>query len=81
MLMTDELCRKKTSKSKVKEPDMFDGSDPKKLNNFILLCNVYFCNNFYYSDDNTKVSFSLTHLRGTALDFFEPMLASNKQLP
>jgi Ty3 transposon capsid-like protein len=85
MLMTAELRRrdtpsKPTSSGKVKEPDTFDGSDPKKLNNFILLCNLYFRNNSAYSDDNAKVTFALTHLRGTALEFFEPMLTSDDQL-
>src|ERR1700732_920025 len=45
MLMTQELRRreKPTPKAaKAKEPDTFDGSDPKKLNNFIILCNLYF---------------------------------------
>ena len=81
MLMTAELRRRdspsKSTSSKVKEPDTFDGSDPKKLNNFILLCNLYFRNNSAYSDDNAKITFALSHLRGTALEFFEPMLMSD----
>jgi Ty3 transposon capsid-like protein len=84
MLMTAELRRRdspsKSTSSKVKEPDTFDGSDPKKLNNFILLCNLYFRNNSAYSDDNAKITFALSHLRGTALEFFEPMLMSDDQL-
>jgi hypothetical protein len=84
MLMTAELRRRDTpskpTNSKVKEPDTFDGSDPKKLNNFVLLCNLYFRNNSDYSDDNAKITFALTHLRGTALEFFEPMLTSEDQL-
>ena len=47
MLITEELrhhdCSAPAPKlAKAKEPDTFDGSDPKKLNNFILLCNLYF---------------------------------------
>ena len=44
MLMTDELRRRDgtSQKAKSKEPDTFDSSDPRKLNNFILLCNLYF---------------------------------------
>ena len=87
MLMTEELHRGDSSpskptptNSKAKEPDTFDGSDPKKLNNFILLCNLYFRNNSAYSDDNAKITFALTHLRGTALEFFEPMLTSDDGL-
>ena len=85
MLMTAELRRQdsppKSTGSKVKEPDTFDGSDPKKLNNFILLCTLYFRNNFAYSEDNSKIMFALTYLRGTALEFFEPLLTSDADLP
>jgi Retrotransposon gag protein len=62
----------------VKQPDTFDGSDPKKLNNFILLCNLYFRNNPAYSADDAKTTFALTLLRGTALEFFEPLLMSKE---
>ena len=46
MLITEELCRRDRSAptpklAKAKEPDTFDSSDHKKLNNFILLCNLY----------------------------------------
>ena len=46
-LMTEELkCHdNKNSKAKAKEPDTFDGSNPHKLTSFLLLCNLYFCNN------------------------------------
>ena len=64
----------------MKESDTFDGSDPRKLNNFILLCNLYFCNNPAYSDDDSKITFALTLLRGTALELFEPMLMSDEPL-
>jgi hypothetical protein len=84
MLMTNELRRRDTPakpfNTKVKEPDTYDGSDPKKLNNFILLCNLYFRNNPAYADDDSKITFALTLLRGTALEFFEPMLMSNEPL-
>ena len=62
MLMTKELCQHENPacKVKAKEPDTFDGSDPKKLNNFILLCNLYFCSSSAYSDDSTKVNFALS---------------------
>ena len=69
LLMTNELRRRETAprsaSGKVKEPDTFDGSDPRKLNNFMLLCNLYFRNNPAYSDDEPKVTFALSHLRGT----------------
>ena len=82
--MTNELCQRdappKLFNTQVKQPDTFDRSDPKKLNNFILLCNLYFHNNPAYSKDNSKVTFALTLLRGMALEFFEPMLMSDEVL-
>lgn len=81
--MTDELRRHETPRSvgKVKVPDTFDGSDPKKLNNFILLCNLYFRNNPAYSDDEPKVTFALSYLQGTALEFFEPSILDSSEIP
>ena len=84
MLMTNELRRRdappKPFNPQVKQPDTFDGSDPKKLNNFILLCNLYFRNNPAYTEDDSKVTFALTLLRGTALEYFEPMILSKTTL-
>lgn len=81
ILMTAALKRPNKTKAKSKEPDTFDGSDPRKLNNFILLCNLYFRNNSSYSDDESKVTFALSYLRGTALDYFEPALMDSDDLP
>ena len=81
LLMTQELKHRNTSapaakRAKAKEPDTFDGSDPRKLNNFILLCNLYFRTNpaIYEDDDAAKVTFALSYLRGTALEYFEPLI-------
>ena len=83
ILMTDELRRRDTPtrKPKSKEPDTFDGSDPRKLNNFILLCNLYFRNNPSYDKDDSKVTFALSYLRGTALEFFEPTIMDSDETP
>ena len=64
----------------MKQSDTFDGSDPQKLNNFILLCNLYFRNNPAYSNRGAKITFALTLIQGTALKFFEPLLMSNEPL-
>jgi retrotransposon gag protein len=78
MLMTETLKNRDApsgKRAKAKEPDIFDGSDPKKLNNFILLCELYFRTNpSAYEDDTMRVTFAVSHLRGTALDYFEPAL-------
>ena len=82
-LMTEELkCHdNKSGKAKAKDLDTFDNSNPRKLNSFLLLCNLYFCNNPSYADDNAKVTFVLTYLRGMALDFFEPALSRLDDTP
>ena len=83
LLMTHELRRRDTPslKAKAKEPDTFDGSDPRKLNNFILLCNLYFQTNAAYSDDAAKVTFALSYLRGIALEYFEPAILDSDEVP
>jgi Retrotransposon gag protein/Zinc knuckle len=83
LLMTKELRRREntSSKAKAKEPDTFDGSDPKKLNNYILLCNLFFRSNSAYDDDSTKVNFALSYLRGTALEYFEPSILDADEVP
>ena len=82
MLMMHELTHRETahkaSNSMVKEPDTFDGSDPKKLSNFILLCNLFFHNNSACSKDDAKVTFALSHLCGTALEYFKPTILAEE---
>ena len=83
-LLTEELRRRENPGHKVKsnEPDTFDGSDSKKLNNFILLCNLYFrANPSSYSYDDAKVTFALSYLRGMALEYFEPALLDSELIP
>ena len=76
-LMTEELKHhdNKNGKAKAKELDTFDGSDPCQLTSFLLLCNLYFRNNLSYAENDAKVTFALTYLQGTALNFFEPALS------
>ena len=59
--------------------DPVDGSNPHKLNNFLLLCNLYFQNS--YANDSAKITFALTYLHGMALDFFEPALSELDDTP
>ena len=79
--MTQELQHREdpTRQAKMKEPDTFDSSDPCKLNNFILLCNLYFCNNCSYTDDDARVTFALSHLCGIALEYFEPAILDSDE--
>jgi hypothetical protein len=84
MLMTHELRLRDSPEiptPMMKKPDTFDGSEPHKLNNFILLCNLYFRRNSAFSDDEDKATFALSHLRGTALELFEPAILDSSETP
>ena len=89
VLMTEELRRRDRdgpsrssgAVNKVRKPDTFDGSDPRKLNNFILLCNLYFRNNPSYILEEPKVTFALSYLSGTALEYFEPSILDSDEVP
>jgi hypothetical protein len=80
-LGTVRSCETPKHKGKAKDPNTFDSSDPKKLNNFILLSNLFFCNSPAYSDDKHKVNFALSYLHGTALEYFEPSILDSDEDP
>ena len=86
LLMTQELRRHENPAPKAKKPDIFDGSDPQKLNSFILQCNLYFRNSTThsaysaFSDDSEKINFALSYLRGTALEYFEPSILDSDEI-
>ena len=63
------------SRVKLREPDMFNGSDPKKLRTFLLHCKLNFqdCPDLF-PDGTTKVNYVLSYLKGSALEYFEPGL-------
>src|SRR6267154_1824182 len=61
------------AKSKVREPDTFDGTDPCKLRAFFVQCELNFQNRpKAFRDDHTKVTFAQSYLKGMALEWFEP---------
>ncbi|KIO01764.1 hypothetical protein M404DRAFT_149366, partial [Pisolithus tinctorius Marx 270] len=62
-------------KTKVRKPDTFDGSDPKKLCEFLIQCELNFqdCPHAFCSD-RAKVTFTQSYLKGMALAWFEPDL-------
>ena len=63
------------SKVKLRDPDAFDGSHPRKLHTFLLQCKLNFCDRRdHFQDDSTKVSYVLSFLKGMALECFEPRL-------
>ena len=62
-------------KPKLQEPEPFNGSNPKKLQTFILQCKLNFRDQKdHFGDEETKVNNALSYLKGTALDCLEPTL-------
>ena len=74
--------RKPSVQARVREPDQFDGSDTCKLQPFLTQCLLNFrdCPDAF-SDDSAKVTYVLSFLHGTALDWFEPTLTSGRYAP
>jgi hypothetical protein len=67
--------RPATSKGKLRDPDQFDGSDPKKLRGFLLQCKLNFRDKpESFRDDSANVNYILSFLKETALNYFEPFL-------
>ncbi|KIN96352.1 hypothetical protein M404DRAFT_78891, partial [Pisolithus tinctorius Marx 270] len=62
-------------KTKVRKPDTFDGSDPKKLREFLIQCELNFQDRpRAFRSDRAKVTFTQSYLKGMALAWFEPDL-------
>ena len=68
-----------TSRTKVQEPDQFDGTDSHKLWVFLVQCKLNFQNcPKAFCLDHAKVTFAQSYLKGIALEWFEPdLLQSN----
>ena len=64
-----------TPRTKVREPDQFDGSDPRKLRVFLVQCELNFqdCPKAF-STDRAKVTFAQLYLKDMTLEWFEPDL-------
>ena len=62
-------------KVKVREPDTFDGTDPLKLRDFLVSCNLHFRDRpAVFASDEKKILFILSYLKGAAMSWFEPGL-------
>ncbi|MCQ4503863.1 hypothetical protein NON27_27120, partial [Vibrio parahaemolyticus] len=57
------------SKSKVKEPEVFNGSDPRKLKMFFVNLALVFNDRSKYSTDHQKVNYTLSYLSGSAKEW------------
>ena len=64
-----------STRTKLREPDQFDGTDPKKLRTFLIQCELNFRDRpRAFSTDRAKVTFAQSFLKGMALEWFEPDL-------
>ena len=72
-LLVDALKSGKTSKTKVREPDVFDGATPKKLRTFLAQCALnYGARPESFTTDKSKINYAISYLSGLALTTFEP---------
>ena len=61
-----------SSCAKVREPDTFDGTDPKKLRTFLVQCKLCFQDRpKAFRQDRAKVTFAQSYLKGMTLEWFE----------
>ena len=62
-------------RSKVREPDPFDGTDPAKLQTFLVQLQLSFNDHPHaFTNDQNKVNFAISYLKGIALAHFENSL-------
>jgi len=67
-----------SSRAKVREPDTFDGTDPKKLRTFLVQCELCFQDwAKAFRLDRAKVTFAQSYLKGMTLEWFEPDLLNS----
>src|SRR6202040_2852288 len=63
------------SRAKVREPNPFDGTDPTKLQTFLVQLQLSFSDwPRSFSEDDQKVNFAISYLKGLALAHFENAL-------
>ena len=67
--------------ARVRKPNPFDGSDTQKLQPFFTQCFLNFRDRpNAFTDGSAKVAYTLSYLKGTALDWFEPSLTSGNNV-
>jgi hypothetical protein len=61
---------------KAREPDPYDGTDPSKLRAFLSQCKLVFRSSPHaFANDELKIMYAVSYLKGTALRWFEPNLS------
>lgn len=69
-------------RNNVREPDQFDGSEPTKLRSFFTQLELVFkARTRTFDTDSKKVTYAISYLKGTALQWFEPYLLEKSHLP
>jgi hypothetical protein len=72
----------RSTKSNLRNPDTFDGSDPAKLNPFLTQCYLHFAERTQdFPTDDDKILFMISYLRGTAQQWFAPNLYDPTAVP
>jgi len=67
-----------SSHAKVREPDTFNGMDPKKLWTFLVQCELCFQDRVKaFRQDRARVTFAQSYLKGMTLEWFEPDLLNS----
>jgi len=67
-----------SSHAKVREPDTFDGTDPKKLRTFLVQCKLCFQDRAKaFCQDRARVTFAQSYLKGMMLEWFKPDLLNS----
>ena len=61
-----------SSKTKVRDLEVFDGSDPCKLRGFLVTLSLVFFDHPNYFTNQQKISYTLSYLGGSAREWFEP---------
>ena len=74
--------KQETPSMKVRDPDPFNGLDPKKLWGFLLACKLNFqAQPKAFWSGNAKVNYAMSFLKGMALDYFERFLDTPDDKP
>lgn len=61
-------------KTKIKDPEVFDRSDPKKFKSFLVSLFLVFLDCPSYHTDQRRIAYTLSYLGGAAREWFEPDL-------
>ena len=80
--LADASKPRSSPKTKIRDPEPFDGTNQEKLRDFILQCQLVFKGKPEdYKDDHRKVFYAISYLKGLALLHFEPYIMDEKPHP